>query len=195
MPDASSLLLDIARTDAQIEQILDLQRRNLRHALDDQAQARDGFVFVEHTFDLLRAMSAVMPQAIALDGPRLAGYSLAMSPAMRSVVPSLVPMFAQLDRLQWRGRPLSEYDYVVGGQVCVDRPYRGRGLIAQLYAETRRHLSPSVTLCVTEIADRNFVSLRAHERSGFVPLARYRDAQESWTVVLQEFAAANAAEA
>jgi GNAT superfamily N-acetyltransferase len=188
MPETPELRLDIARSDADLQNILALQRRNLRAVVDPAAQAERGFVFAEHSLPLLRQMAAAMPQAIARDGDRLAGYSLAMSPSMRDTLPSLAPMYAQFDLLHYRDRPLATYRYVVGGQVCVDEAYRGQGLIGRLYAETRRHVSADVTLCVTEIARRNGVSLRAHEGCGFRQIGEYRDAEEEWVVVVWDFA-------
>lgn len=182
-----SPVLANARTDAQLAQILALQRRNLRGALDAETEARQGFVYAEHSMPVLRTMAASMPQAIALAGGQVVGYSLAMAPDMRGLLPTLAPMFAQFDQLTWRGGRLADTDYVVGGQVCVDAGWRGQGLIGQLYAHTRLHVPVSVRCCVTEIALRNGVSLRAHARIGFVPIAQYRDSVEEWVVVLQDF--------
>ena len=37
--------------------------------------------------------------------------------------------------------------------------------------------------CVTEIATRNRVSVRAHERMGFEALSTYSDGREEWVIV------------
>ena len=42
--------------DGELEQILDLQRRNLARNLSEREMAESGFVTVEHTLDLLRRM-------------------------------------------------------------------------------------------------------------------------------------------
>lgn len=184
---SGELQLAIADCESHFEQILALQRQNLRQAVAAERHADAGFVFVEHTLDLLKFLASGMPQAIALAEGRVVGYSLAMSPEMGGSVPSLLPMFEQFARMRFRGRPLSDYRFVVGGQVCVDSRWRGRGLIGRLYAETRRRLPPEVELCVTEIATRNRVSLLAHQRIGFEPVGIYRDAVEEWQVVAWPF--------
>jgi GNAT superfamily N-acetyltransferase len=180
---APDLQLGIADTPALQAQILDLQQRNLFSRLSAEAQSRDGFVFVEHTAAQLAAMAARMPQSIVLCEGRVVGYSLCMSPDMRAEIPRLVPMFEQFDRMLFRGRRLADWDYVVGGQVCVDAAWRGRGLIGALYQNTRRCVPEAVEVCVTEIAARNEVSLRAHYRIGFEAVERYRDDAEHWEVV------------
>ncbi len=167
----------------QLPQILDLQQRNHRSRLAAEQQTSDGFVFVEHSLDQLAALASQLPQVVAVQDGRVVGYSLCMGPGMREDIPSLAPMFAQFDRMQFRGRRLADWDYVVGGQVCVDAAFRGRGLIGALYRGARDLLPSSVELCVTEVAIRNAVSLRAHYRIGFETVDRYRDEAEHWEVI------------
>ena len=186
-PDPQSLQFAIASCDDHFEQILALQRQNLRQTVAAERHADSGFVFVEHSLSQLRELAAGMPQAIAQSNGRVVGYSLAMSPEMCDPVPSLTPMFEQFARLQFRGRPLLDFRFPVGGQVCGDQQWRGQGLIGRLYAETRRRLPPGFELCVTEIATRNRVSLLAHQRIGFEPVGVYQDAAEEWQVVAWRF--------
>jgi GNAT superfamily N-acetyltransferase len=109
--------------------------------------------------------------AIALAEGRVVAYCLSLPVWLREEVPQLAPMFAQLEHCRFRGRPLAELRFMVGGQVCVDRPHRGKGLLARLYQQVRRSLPAEYELCVTEIAARNRVSLRAHSGVGFETIA------------------------
>lgn len=177
------LTLDIARTARDFEQILALQRQNHLHAVAPEDRSREGFVFAQHTLETLEAFAAQLPQVVARSGGEVVGYTLAMPVSMRDALPELVAMFAQLERMQYRGRPIADHRYVVGGQVCVAREARGRGLIGRLYDECRRRLPPGHELLVTEINARNEVSLRAHRRAGFEPIGSYQDGAEEWIVV------------
>src|SRR5256885_10243346 len=85
------------RTDAELEEILELQRRNLPRNLDEREKAENGFVTVEHTLDVLRRMHALAPSIVAKDGDHLAGYALVMPVECRAFIPILAPMFARLD--------------------------------------------------------------------------------------------------
>jgi hypothetical protein len=78
---------------------------------------------------------------------------------------------------------LSAYQLVVGGQVCVARAHRGNGLLARLYDQIRVSLGDARELCVTEIATRNRVSIRAHEKMGFEIISSYSDPREEWVIV------------
>lgn len=176
--------IDVASSPQHFEQILDIQQRYHANALSREAQEREGFVFVEHSVPLLRRMSAELPQAIALERDDVVvGYCLSLSLTLRSEVPSLGPMFDQFSRCAYHGRPLSSLNFFVGGQVCVDRAYRGRGLLARLYEQLRLSAPRAYDLCVTEIAVRNQVSVRAHERMGFETISTYSDGSETWAIV------------
>lgn len=175
--------LTVASTDQHFEQILALQRRYHAKTLSPDEQAQEGFVFAEHTIDILKRMAEELPQAIALADNRVVGYCLSLPFSLRQEVPSLVPMFEQFERCVYQGRPLSDFRFFVGGQVCVDRDYRGQGLLARLYHQIRANLPVAYDLCVTEIAVRNPISIRSHERMGFKVISTYSDAAEEWVIV------------
>lgn len=186
-----TLHFDIACSDEDFEQILALQRDNHLDVVVPEQRADQGFVYARHTLPLLRAFASHLPQVIAREGDRVVGYTLAMPVALRHALPELVPMFEQFDHMLFRGRPLSEWRYMVGGQVCVASGYRGRGVLGQLYKETRRRLPAGYELCVTEVSERNSVSLKAHQRMGFETVGTYRDAQDAWVVVAWDLSQAD----
>jgi ribosomal protein S18 acetylase RimI-like enzyme len=167
----------------ELDDILALQRENLRGVGTAEDERREGFVTVEHTREVLEAMHAIAPSVIAREDGALAGYALVMPVETRALVPILGPMFDQLDAITWRGRPLAETAYYVMGQICVARDYRGRGVVDAMYREHRARYADRFTACVTEIATRNTRSLRVHERVGFETIHTYRDLEDEWAVV------------
>ena len=177
------ITITVASSDRHFEQILDLQRRYHADSLSPEVQEKEGFVFAQHSVPLLRRMAAELPQAIAVANDVVVGYCLALPLALRAEVPALSPMFDHFSRCAFRGRPLSAIRFLVGGQVCVDRAHRGRGLLARLYEHIRSSAPPSYELCVTEIAVRNHVSVQAHARMGFETISTYSDERERWIVV------------
>lgn len=168
---------------AELEQILQLQAVNLREHVPPEQAAREGFLTVAHTLDVLEKMHALAPSVIAKDGGRLAGYALVMPVETRAFVPILDPMFQLLETLSWRGRPLREWGYYVMGQVCVAEEYRGQGVFDALYREHRVSYAARFACTVTEVSTRNTRSLRAHARVGFEVLETYRDATDEWAVM------------
>jgi predicted GNAT superfamily acetyltransferase len=178
------IALTIASTAQHFDQILHLQQQNVGRALTAEQQAQQGFVFAEHTLALLHLMAAHLPQVIAVSHDTVIGYNLAMPVSMKQAMPSLVPMFTEFERCTYQERPLTAYHFMVGGQVCVDKAFRGQGLMRQLYHETRHRLPSGYQLCVTEVAARNQVSLHAHQQMGFEVVGTYHDGTELWHVVV-----------
>ena len=183
------IFFDIASAERHFEQILQLQKQNLFSAISQEQQAQQGFVFAEHTVPLLKMMAAQLPQVIAVSNGEIIGYNLAMPVSMKDEMPSLVPMFTEFGRSKYKGKPLSAYSFIVGGQVCVAKDFRGQGLLRRLYHETRDRLSSDYQLCVTEVAARNSVGLKAHQKMGFEVVSTYHDEKELWKVVVWDLGA------
>jgi|SRR6185312_10563891 len=172
-----------AETDADFGQILSLQESNLYTKTSRELQDREGFVFAEHDIGILKAMSAHVPQTVAVADGRVIGYTLAMTPEMKYQVASLIPMFEQFELCTYLGHPLSNYPFVVGGQVCVAEGYRGLGIVRGLYNALANQVKGKYKLCVTEIAQRNPRSLKAHLKMGFKVIRTYAAQNEVWDVV------------
>jgi L-amino acid N-acyltransferase YncA len=177
------VLVTVADGAGDLDGILTLQRRNLPQSLTPEAAVKDGFVTVVHTRDVLSRMHAVAPSVVARHQDQVVGYALTMPCECRTFVPVLEPMFAVLDGLRYRDRPLSETRYYVMGQICIAGGFRGTGLFQAMYAEHLTAFRARYDLIVTEISRRNARSLRAHERTGFETLTTYTDATDDWVVV------------
>lgn len=174
---------------SEVQQILDLQAQNHVSALSAETMARQGFVTVRHDPAVLQRMNRAAPAVIAKDGGRLAGYALVMPREFAADVPVLLPMFAMLNGLSWKGTPLRDNPrWFVMGQICVAEEYRGRGVFDGLYLKMKEAYGPQYDFTVTEVAERNARSLRAHERAGFQTLHAYPDETtgETWRVVVLE---------
>jgi predicted GNAT superfamily acetyltransferase len=177
----------IARTTTDLEQILILQQQNLARSIDEETAQKEGFVTVEHDLDVLAAMNEQHAHIVARVGEKIAGYALCMSPFFADTIPVLVPMFEHIHKLNWRGRLINETDYIVMGQVCIAKEWRGRGLFSGLYQQMQLTQATSYPLVLTEIASRNTRSLRAHEKVGFVPIEVYESGGEEWQIVVWDW--------
>jgi GNAT superfamily N-acetyltransferase len=179
---------EVVRGDEDLQAILRLQRRNLASVLTDAETRDEGFVTVQHSLEVLKKMHALAPSVIVRDGADLAGYALVAPRACRDFLPALGPMFDCFESLAWRGRPLSQHRFYVMGQICVAKPYRGRGVFQELYRRHAALYGPQHDLVVTEISARNTRSARAHAKLGFVELGQHRETTDDWSIVGWDFA-------
>jgi len=168
-------------------QILELQKKNLIRNISSDEMKSEGFVTINHSFEMLQQMHDMAPHIIIRDDNRIVAYALTMLREFSSLVPTLEPMFDKFESLQWKNRPLNEYRYYVMGQICVDKAYRGKGLFDALYEKHKDVYSPQFDLLVTEIATRNHRSNNAHKRVGFVTINTFRDETDEWNVVAWDF--------
>jgi len=179
-----AITFQAATTIQHFEQIIALQNQNLYKSLTVEEQNQQGFVFAEHTVELLQQMSSQIPQVIALYQNKVIGYNLAMTAVMEKELPSLEPMFREFDKSRYQGKVLTAYKFFVGGQVCVDKDFRGLGLLSKLYNATADLVDNDYQLCVTEIAVRNANSLKIHQKMGFEIAGTHRDEFGDWYVVV-----------
>ena len=181
------LEVTIVTSDDELEQILRLQKRNLIGNIDMAEIQSQGFVTVDHSPEVLLQMHQLAPSVIIKDDNKVVAYALVMLRECRDLVPSLQPMFVNLDQLEWKGKPLNDYKFYVMGQVCVDKDYRGKGLFDLLYQKHKEIYRDEYDFVITEVSTRNHRSIRAHERVGFETINIYRDELDEWAVVILNF--------
>lgn len=183
-----SLHFSTVSSKEEIHQILALQAANLPKNISAATFASQGFVTVEHDFDTLYAMHCEEPSVVLKDGDRVAGYALSMTRSLGQAIPVLVPMFDIFKTILYKERFLSDYNYIVVGQVCVGEGYRGRGLFDLLYRAYRSHLESRYDMAITEISHRNPRSIAAHRRVGFDTAYAYQAPDgEGWDIVVWDW--------
>jgi ribosomal protein S18 acetylase RimI-like enzyme len=168
----------------QIQQMLDLQMQNLPKHISANEAKEQGFVTVQHDADLLWAMNQKYQHSIAVDNGNVVGFALVMTQDFKNDILVLVPMFDQLDKMTFNDKPLD--NYFVMGQICVAKSHRGQGIAGKLYKNLQERLSNSFEYVITEVATRNWRSMRAHEKVGFQILKKYIDelSGEEWALLI-----------
>jgi ribosomal protein S18 acetylase RimI-like enzyme len=173
-----------ANSKSDLDGILTLQKANLAQDLTPDEIQTQGFVTVNHTFDLLSKLNDHEKHVIAKDNEKVIGYVLAMTKHSRYDIPILIPMFEAFDKIVYRNKPVSDQNYIIVGQVCVDRKYRGQGIFDKTYSAYRDHYGNKYDFAITEIAETNTRSLNAHKRIGFQEINTYSAPDKTvWIVV------------
>ena len=175
-------------TRKDLEQILQLQRKNLEDSLAQDEVQSQGFVTVKHDFPLLEAMSRPFPHVIAKAPGGVIAYALVMLPTMADQIPVLFPLFEKINSLSYQHASLQHIPYFVMGQICIQKVYRGKGVFAGLYEKMRQQMHQDFACVITEVATRNTRSMRAHEKVGFQNLHTYTsESGEHWAILLWDW--------
>jgi len=176
---------DIAGTDTDLKGILALQAKNLRKSLSENEIANQGFVTIEHSFELIKKLNDTERHIIAKMNDHVVGYVLSMTKNARLEIPILYPMFELFDNTVYNGKTISAYNYIIVGQVCVDKDFRGQGILDNCYTAYKEFHKHKYDFAITEIAHTNIRSLNAHKRIGFSELTFYNDPNNTpWSVVI-----------
>ena len=179
---------ETARTPSELQQILALQSANLPHVISKEERQKEGFVTVQHSPELLKSMNDHSPHIIAKDRQKVIGYSLTMDKVFGAQIPVLVPMFDQINGLLYKNKALSSIDYIVMGQVCIDKNYRGQGIFEGLYQRMKLEYAHRHPCVITEVDVLNNRSIRAHQKVGFDHLNTYTSPDEKkWVIMIWEW--------
>ena len=172
---------------SELEGIKKLQQENLKKNLADQEAETEGFVTAEYTMEFLERMHNEKPSVIAKDGDLIAGYALAAVKAIRYEHELLVDLFDTIDKTHYQNRLLKDSNYIVVGQLCVSKNYRGLGLVYQMYQHFRKTLAPDFDYCITDVAKNNPRSLKVHLKSGFVVIDELQYGGVGFDIVLWDW--------
>ena len=168
--------------------ILHLQKSNLLKALTKEEIQSQGFLTVNHSYEELKNLNDIEKHIIAKDGDKIIAYLLAMTEQSKFEIPILVPMFEIFGKTSFAGKLISDYNYIVVGQACVGKQYRGQGVLDNCYSAYKNHFINKYDFAITEIASTNTRSLNAHKRIGFKEINTYISTDKTeWHVVLWDW--------
>lgn len=181
-----------AHSQGDLAQILALQAQNIPKNLEKGDATADGFVSLEHSYELLKGMNYPHPHIIAVEEGMLVGYTLMMHRYWKEQIPLLIPMIDQIDAFSYKGELLQEASYFIMGQVCVAASHRGKGVFRGLYQKLKQELDHHFQYCITGISSKNQRSLNAHQAIGFETIFTYPDekASNDWHGVLWDWRSA-----
>ena len=177
------VIYEKAASSQELQAILNLQQQNLPKALTEEEAASQGFLTIEHTFDLLKKMNSPYPHIVAKINNCLAGYALVMLEEWKIHIPLLIPFIDKVNKTVYKGKKLKDASFIVMGQVCVAKPYRGTGVFLGLYQHLVDAVKHDFDYIVTGISFKNTRSLRAHAKIGFKNINSYGG---EWALVLLE---------
>jgi ribosomal protein S18 acetylase RimI-like enzyme len=137
--------------------------------------------------EFLERMHRERPSIVATDGDTVVGYALATVKAIRDEHELLRDLFDTIDKTSYKDHALKSSGYVVVGQLCVSKNYRGLGLVKQMYQHFRETYSPEFDYCITDVAEDNPRSLKAHLKSGFAIIAELQFEGVPFNLVLWDW--------
>jgi len=185
--------IDVTRVSSpsEIIGIRDLQALNLKHNITAEEAIDQGFLTAAFTLEYLEAMNATSPSFFEKDCEKVFGYGLVAKKEIRKGHDLVEGLFDAIDNSEYNGNLLRDVNYVVVGQLCVAKEYRGQDLVQKLYGHFRDCISKEFTYLVTDIAQANARSLKAHKKRGFQVINELMYGGFKWDIVLWDWNAAD----
>lgn len=168
----------------ELHQIHSLNLVNLRQRLSDSEKSTEGFVTWLYSLELLEKMHQLAPSVIVKFENKVIGYALTTLQESSNFHADLDAMFLHLKHVLYQERSLYSYHYYCMGQICIDKKFRGQGIVNLLYQEHKRKYGQLYDFILTEISTNNPRSLKAHLKIGFVIIDTYTDDKDEWHVVV-----------
>ncbi len=172
-----------AKSSSDLNQILELQKANLKSSISLEEYQKEGFVTLEHDFVLLEELNDPYPHIVAMNEKEIIGYALVTTPEKISSIPLLQSTIEELKGVKYHQNNVLSLKYFIMGQVCIDKSYRGQGIFQGLYQKMKDEMKSDFDIIITEIATNNKRSMRAHEKVGFEILKIHNDIDADWAIV------------
>jgi len=176
-----------AKDKADLQAILDLQKLNLRKLIGEEEAGKEGFLTAQYTIEMMEQMHQFQPSIIAKEGDKVAGYVIITDKNSFGQHPLLDDLFNSIDQLNYKGNNLKEINYVLVGQLCVAKAYRGTGLVQKMYHYYKDCLKDQYQYLVTDVAQENQRSIKAHLKTGFEIIHSIEYGGIGWEIVIWDW--------
>jgi hypothetical protein len=141
--------------------LLELQEANLLGNLPTEQQ-KDGFLSAHFAAEQFAQMNREAAVVVAEDHGRIVGYACSAGVNFSRQFPILDAMIATFGRLTYLGTTLIDARVCIYGPVCVDRAWRGRGVLRGVVARIKEELAGQFDVAAAFISKVNSRSLAAH---------------------------------
>lgn len=149
---------------ADIQGVNELQKKYHVSTVSEEDK-KDGFVttlFTEEQFrNIIEKENGL---TIACDAGKVVAYAMAASWQFWSEWPMFQFMIKDLPNVTYLGKKLSTENSFQYGPVCIDKNYRGKGVVSNLFESSRRVMVKRFPILITFINQANPRSFAAHTK-------------------------------
>lgn len=167
-------------------QIVTLQNKNLITTLNATEQS-DGFLSAQFSVEQLEAMNNDLCVMTCFDDDYLCAYLCASTIAFNMKFPLLAAMIHAFSNITYKNKPLMDYKAFIYGPVCIDKDYRGKGILTDIFSAAIHFLSKKSdppNLLTALIANENQRSLHAHTTLGMEVVGEFEFKAKTFSILV-----------
>ena len=152
---------------AQMEDIEKILELHFKYQIDsiNEEDKKDGFITTAFTKEQIKEL-IILEQGIfvAIENEKVIAYVMSASWDFWSRWPMFVYMIEDLENLEYLGQKLTTKNSYQYGPVCVDKEYRGKKILENLFEFARVNMAKKFPILVTFINKINPRSFEIHKR-------------------------------
>ena len=158
--------IKLASSESELIEIKNLQRINLKGNLSADEKKTEGFLTAKYSLSFLKKINQYSP-SIVLKKDKVVGYALAVSKKMGKKNELLNHLINEFDNTKYKDVNLINENYIVVGQLCLDKSIRGMGYVKKIYSQFKKTYQ-NYRYCLTAVDLENKRSSAIHKKCGFV---------------------------
>lgn len=161
------------------------ERYNLKN-ISEEEKREQGFVSVETDLSLLKD---IKKEGIYLAevGTKIVGYVFPLTLEHTKKISLLIPFIDKFSKIKYKNRNLSDYKWIIAGQILVDKDYKGKGIVELLWNNFIDLMKKKYELIISEISEQNSRSLYvATKKLGLRVLEKYSAEGKNWYLVIYD---------
>ena len=162
--------IKLASSESELIEIKNLQKINLKGNLSDSEKKTEGFLTAEYSLSFLKKINQDSP-AIIVKNDKVVGYALAVSKKIGKQNELLNHLINEFNNQKYKDINLVNENYIVVGQLCLDKSIRGMGYVEKMYSLFRKTYI-SHRYCLTAVDLKNKRSSAIHKKCGFVRIGQ-----------------------
>lgn len=148
-------------TDADIDQIIAIQNESLLGKAPE-ADLKDGFVQGDFTAADFKKFDDDVAVMVAEEGSKIVGYLCTSHLELHQGKELLKLIAERTESIVFDGKPLSKYQLVMTGPICISKTERGKGIFENLYQTFFDEDGRDFEVAMCFVDDANPRSLAAH---------------------------------
>jgi predicted GNAT superfamily acetyltransferase len=125
-------------------------------------ERKEGFLSAVFSEQQVAAIAGDLGIVVAVTDGWLVGFLCAFRNEFEHGSPVVAAMLESYDRVRFDSKLLKNYRSYVYGPVCIERAYRGKGVLRGLFEAQKRDLAGKFEIGVALVACANLHSLNAH---------------------------------
>jgi hypothetical protein len=167
------------------EKMVELQNRNLVSFLKENERG-DGFLSTAFTAEQFQEMNKSIGVAVAYDDEKLCGYLCCSTIEFNKKFPFPAAAIKNCDQVFYKEKPINSYNCFMANPLCIDKNYRGEGVIIELCNKALDFIPQHYELALSFIADANQRSLSASKKVGMQPIEKFSSAGNDFWIVVRD---------